>query len=126
MPGGAAGGGVGFALVVVDEREIGFFLGEGCALEGGLVDWVESEDLPRDMAVDFFFSVRADPIGRTEGNGSGKAELLFLSETMLPIFSDLVPLTGLLAGTVLTEMFLPHPAELGKADADMKSANSHA
>lgn len=75
-----------------------------------------------------FLSDRAEPIGRTEGEGEGEgggnAEA-DLSETMLPILSDFVPLTpppALLAGTVLTEMFLPHPAELGNADDPASSA----
>lgn len=120
-------------MVVDEESEMGFLRGEGCALEGGFVDWVESDDLPRAIAMAeavalaaaLFFSALADPIGvgRVEGDGGGKAEL-DLSDTMLPILSDFVPLTPpvLLAGTVLTEMFLPHPAELGNADDPASSA----
>lgn len=109
-------------------REIGFFLGEAWVLEGGFVDWVESDDFPRDIAVavvDFFLSDLADPIGNTEGEGNGNAELLALGlrETMFPILSDLGPPLIVLAGRVLTVMFFPHPAELGRADAE-RSATS--
>lgn len=91
-------------------------------LEGGFVDWAESDDLPLAIVVadiDFFLSVLAEPIGKTEGEGNGKAVLLGigLSETMFPILSDFGPPLTVLAGSVLTVMFLPHPAELGNADA---------
>ena len=83
------------------------------------------------MAVDneiaFFFSlslsVRADPMGSTEGEGGGNALLLpfDLRETRLPILSVLGVGEALLRGTVLTEMFLPQPAEFGSADAARQS-----
>lgn len=128
-PGGGAipGGGVGadFVFVTVD-NEMGFFLGEAWVL-GGFVLCVESVDFPRAIAVDneivFFFSlslsVRADPIGKTDGEGGGNALLLLfdLSETRFPILSVLGVGEALLSGMVLTEMFLPHPAEFGSADA---------
>jgi len=126
-PGGGAipGGGAGADFVVVD-NEIGFFLGEACVL-GGLVLCVDSVDFPLAIAVDneiaFFFSlslsVRADPIGKTDGEGGGNALLLLfdLSETRFPILSVLGVGDALLSGIVLTEMFLPHPAEFGSADA---------
>lgn len=107
--------------------EIGFFLGEAWVLDGGFVDWVESDDFPRDMAaaaadVDFFLSDDlADPIGKTEGEGKGNAALVLpgvgLRETIFPILRDLGPPLIVLAGKVLTVMFFPHPAELGRADA---------
>jgi hypothetical protein len=128
-PGGGAipGGGAGtdFVLVEVDS-EIGFFLGEACVL-GGFVLCVDSDDFPRAIAVDneiaFFFSlslsVRADPMGKTDGEGGGNALLLpfDLRETRLPILSVLGVGEALLRGTVLTEIFLPQPAEFGSADA---------
>ena len=40
-----------------------------------------------------------------------------LRETRLPILSVLGVGEALLRGTVLTEMFLPQPAEFGSADA---------
>jgi len=108
------------------DSEIGFFLGEACVL-GGFVLCVDSDDFPRAIAVDneiaFFFSlslsVRADPIGSTEGEGGGNALLLpfDLSETRLPILSVFGVGEALLRGTVLTEIFLPQPAEFGSADA---------
>jgi hypothetical protein len=131
-PGGGAipGGGAGtdFVLVEVDS-EIGFFLGEACVL-GGFVLCVDSDDFPRAMAVDneiaFFFSlslsVRADPMGKTDGEGGGNALLPFdLRETRLPILSVFGVGEALLRGTVLTEMFLPQPAEFGSADAGRQS-----
>lgn len=91
------------------------------------MDWVESDDFPRDIAaaaadVDFFLSDDlADPIGKTEGEGKGKAALVLpgvgFSDTMFPILSDFGPPLIVLAGKVLTVMFFPHPAELGNADA---------
>ena len=124
IPGGGATVFV-FVLVLVLDNEIGFFLGEACVL-GGLVLGVESVDLPRAIAVDndiaFFFSfslsVRAEPIGKTDGEGGGNAVLLDLSETRLPILSVLGVGEALLSGIVLTEIFLPQPAELGSADAN--------
>jgi hypothetical protein len=77
-----------------------------------------------DNEIAFFFSlslsVRADPMGKTDGEGGGNALLLpfDLSETRLPILSVLGVGDALLRGTVLTEIFLPQPAELGSADAD--------
>jgi len=136
-PGGAAspGGAVAGTGAVesdsgtfVDESEIGFFFGEPGAL-GGFVLCVESDDLPLTIEIAFFFSVRAAPIGKIEGEGegNGKAVLLAtgvdLSETRFPILSGFVPLAALLAGMVLTEMFLPQPAELGSAEAIVRPAN---
>jgi hypothetical protein len=99
---------------------MGFFFGEAWVL-GGLVLCVESDDFPLAIEIPFFLSARAEPIGRTDGDGEGggKAVLLALdplSETILPILS-VFGVDTLLAGTVLTEIFLPHPAELGSADA---------
>jgi hypothetical protein len=130
-PGGAVAG-TGAVLsdsgTFVEESEIGFFFGEPGAL-GGFVLCVESDDLPLTIEIAFFFSVRAAPIGKIEGEGegNGKAVLLAtgvdLSETRFPILSGFVPLAALLAGIVLTEMFLPQPAELGSAEAIVRSAH---
>jgi hypothetical protein len=80
------------------------------------------------MDIVFFLSALAAPIGKIEGEGNGNAALLALalggfdlSETRFPIFSGFVPLAALLAGTVLTEIFLPQPAELGSAEANLSA-----
>jgi hypothetical protein len=80
------------------------------------------------MDIVFFLSALAAPIGKIEGEGSGNAALLALAlggfdlrETRFPILSGFVPLAALLAGTVLTEIFLPQPAELGSAEANLSA-----